>query len=101
VRLIRLNLNVITGYSFYPFRIATLVGALSALAGWAGAVWVLCEKWLNPDLPLGYASGAVAFLLVSGLIFVMIGLLGEYVGRISLAVSQRPQVSVRKVIRSG
>jgi glycosyltransferase involved in cell wall biosynthesis len=100
VRLVRVNLNVITGYSFYPLRLSTLGGTGSALLGWFGAIWVMIEKWMDPGLPVGYASAAVAFLFVSGIVLMMIGLLGEYVGRIAMAVNQRPQVSVRKVARS-
>jgi glycosyltransferase involved in cell wall biosynthesis len=99
-RLIRLWLSAWLNFSILPLRIATLVGLLSALAG-VGAFAVVVWLWVNERGP-AYGWGWVmsAVLIFSGTQLVMLGLIGEYLGRMFLAVNQRPQAVVREVVSS-
>jgi hypothetical protein len=82
-----------------PLRVATFTGfGLSAL-GIVGSLWVALEA-LFYDTPPGWASLSVAVLLLSGVQLTMLGLIGEYLGRLYLTINRKPQTVVRTVTRS-
>ena len=98
-RLVRLWMNMFLNFSVMPLRAATLVGlGLSALGGLAGVI-VLAEAIVN-ETPPGWASLMAATLIVSGVQLVMLGLIGEYLGRLFLTINRKPQGIVRDVYRS-
>ena len=97
-RLIRLWLSAWLNFSILPLRVATLIGLLSAVAG-LGALVVVVWLWLTERGPAyGWGWVMAAVLIFSGTQLVMLGLIGEYLGRMFLAVNQRPQAVVREVI---
>jgi len=99
-RLIRLWLSAWLNFSLLPLRAATFLGLLTAAAGlaaFAGVVWL----WLidrGPAYGWGWVMATV--LVFSGTQLVMLGLIGEYVGRMFLTVNQRPQSVVREIVTS-
>jgi undecaprenyl-phosphate 4-deoxy-4-formamido-L-arabinose transferase len=100
-RLMRLWLSAWINFSVSPLRVATIAGALIALAGMIALFWVI---WLwsqsrGPQFGFGWLMAAL--LIFSGTQLVMLGLIGEYVGRMFFTVNQRPQAIVREVMRSG
>jgi undecaprenyl-phosphate 4-deoxy-4-formamido-L-arabinose transferase len=100
-RLVRLWLNLATSFSLAPLRIAVYAGiAMSALGG-IGAVATVGEALFMHDTPSGWASIMVALLLVSGVQSMILGVLGEYVGRTFLSANGKPQGTVRCIERSG
>ncbi len=96
-RLIRLWLNLATNFSILPLRFATMAGAAMAGLGFLLALVVVIEA-LFFYTPSGWASIMVLILLASGAQFMMLGLLGEYVGRAFLSANGKPQGVVREVI---
>jgi len=98
-RLMRLFFAMFFNFSVMPLRIATVGGALMALLGLCGFVAVIVEA-LGPGTPSGWASLMSATLLLSGVQLVMLGMLGEYLGRMFLAINGKPQFVVREVHRS-
>jgi glycosyltransferase involved in cell wall biosynthesis len=98
-RLVRLWLNLATSFSLAPLRLAVLAGALMAVAGAIGAVAVAIEALMSRT-PSGWASIAVIMLLVGGVQCLMLGIIGEYVGRTFLSANGKPQSAVRDVVRS-
>jgi len=94
-RLMRLWLRVAVNFSVMPLRLSLLLGAALGVAGLGASILVLIEYFLH-DLPLGYGSVMAAILVFSGAQLMMVGMLGEYVGRIYLTVSQRPQYTLRE-----
>ncbi|MBV9656314.1 MAG: glycosyltransferase family 2 protein [Acetobacteraceae bacterium] len=99
-RLVRLWLNLATSFSLAPLRIATFAGAAMALLGTIGAVLTIAEALLRGNTPSGWASTMTAILLVSGVQSMILGVLGEYVGRTFLSANGKPQGTVRSVERS-
>lgn len=95
-RLIRLWLSAWLNFSVVPLRLATLVGFLTAVAGLT-AFGLVFWLWLLDRGP-GYGWGWVmsAVLIFSGTQLVMLGLIGEYLGRMFLTMNQRPQSVVRE-----
>jgi glycosyltransferase involved in cell wall biosynthesis len=98
-RLIRLWLSMFVNFSVMPLRIATVTGfGLSAL-GLIGFVWVV-EAAVTSETPPGWASLTAATLLLLGVQLIMLGIIGEYLGRLYLTVNRKPQSTVRDVTRT-
>ncbi len=82
-------------FSVAPLRMATILGFLMSGVGLVGTVWTVAEA-LFSKTPRGWASLAVSVLLLSGVQLVVLGLLGEYLGRVYLTVNGKPQWSQGK-----
>ena len=84
-----------------PLRIATLVGLMSAGVGVLGMALVVWLWWHEVGPAYGWGSVMASVLIFSGTQLVMLGLIGEYLGRMFLSVNQRPQAVVREVLSGG
>lgn len=100
-RLLRLWLSTVVNFSVIPLRFATLLGLVMAAGGLAGLAVVFYLRYINQGPAFGWGSLMGALLVFSGTQLVMLGLIGEYVGRMFLSVNRRPQSIVRSVERSG
>jgi undecaprenyl-phosphate 4-deoxy-4-formamido-L-arabinose transferase len=100
-RLVRLWLSAWVNFSVLPLRIATVIGMIIAGAGVVAFVWLVCLWFRNIGPAYGFGWLMAALLIFSGTQLVMLGLIGEYVGRMFLTVNQRPQAVVREVVRGG
>jgi glycosyltransferase involved in cell wall biosynthesis len=100
-RLVRLWLSAWINFSILPLRVATVLGLFLATAGLAALVIVLVLWLRNIGPSYGFGWIMAALLVFSGTQLVLLGLIGEYVGRMFLTVNQRPQAIVRDVVRSG
>lgn len=99
-RLVRLWISTFVNFSVMPLRMATVLGLAMATAGF-GAIGLVFYWWLKEiGPPFGWGSLMAALLLFSGVQLVMLGLIGEYLGRMFLAVNRRPQSVLREVLRS-
>lgn len=94
--LIGLWINGFTAFSVKPLRAATFIGILCALVGFLAGLYVVYQKFLNPEIPVGYTSMLATLLFVGGMIMLLLGLIGEYVGRIYISINQSPQYVVRE-----
>jgi undecaprenyl-phosphate 4-deoxy-4-formamido-L-arabinose transferase len=99
-RLVRLWLSAWVNFSVLPLRVATLLGFVAAAGGIVALIWVAWLRFINQGPPYGWGWLMAALLIFSGTQLVMLGLIGEYVGRMFLAVNQRPQSVVRDVVRT-
>lgn len=100
-RLLRLWLSAWINFSVLPLRVATVIGLLIAFAGVAALAGVAWLWWRDIGPQSGWGWIMASLLIFSGAQLVMLGLIGEYVGRMFLAVNQRPQSVVREMRRSG
>ncbi|WP_407451583.1 glycosyltransferase family 2 protein [Fibrobacter sp.] len=94
--LIGLWINGFTAFSVKPLRAATFIGVICALVGFVAGLYVVYQKFLNPEIPVGYTSMLATLLFVGGMIMLLLGLIGEYVGRIYISINQSPQYVVRE-----
>ena len=94
--LIGLWINGFTAFSVKPLRAATFIGLLCALVGFAAGIFVVYKKLMFPEIPVGYTSMLATLLFVGGMIMLLLGLIGEYVGRIYISINQSPQYVVRE-----
>jgi undecaprenyl-phosphate 4-deoxy-4-formamido-L-arabinose transferase len=96
-KLVRIWLNMFVNFSVMPLRVSTLMGLAFSALGLLMAVLVVIEKLARPDVPIGWSSVVVAVVLFSGVQLVMLGLVGEYLGRLFLTNNQTPQYTIREV----
>ncbi len=99
-RLVRLWLSMFVNFSVMPLRISTITGFTLSVLGLAGAVWAAVSALFFEATPPGWASLTVAVMVLSGVQLLILGLIGEYLGRIYLTVNRKPQTVVRTVMRS-
>ncbi|MBA4372526.1 MAG: glycosyltransferase [Thermodesulfovibrio sp.] len=90
VKLFRLAFNAITSFSVVPLRLATYLGILSSGVGFCYALYFLYKKIFLGIPVLGYASIIVAVLFVGGVQLLILGIIGEYLGRVYQEVQARP-----------
>ena len=98
LKLIKLFSNVAFNFSTKPLRIISIIGFFLSLTSFIFGAYVLIEKFVNPNLPLGYASLVSIILFFSGVQLLLIGLLGEYLGKVLSVVNKEPQYSIDLVI---
>jgi undecaprenyl-phosphate 4-deoxy-4-formamido-L-arabinose transferase len=99
-RLIRLWLSAWVNFSLLPLRLATMLGLILAMGG-VVALGVVFVAWLQGfGPPSGFGWLMTALLIFSGTQLLLLGLIGEYVGRMFLTVNRKPQSVIREVVSS-
>lgn len=96
--LFTLWLNGFTAFSVKPLRISSFIGFLFAIFGFLYGILVIYNRFTNPDIPLGYSSLISAIIFIGGMIMIMLGLIGEYIGRIYISINKSPQYVIREKI---
>lgn len=97
MKLINLWMNGFTAFSVKPLRFATFCGGISAAVGFIFGIVMIIRKLLNPDILLGYASTITVILFIGGMLMLMLGIMGEYIGRIYICMNKAPQYVVKEV----
>ncbi len=97
-KLLGLWFNGFTAFSVKPLRIATAIGAVSAVVGFLYGAFTIIKRLVNPDVPMGFSSTMSAIVFFGGMIMLMLGLIGEYVGRIYISLNNSPQYVIRETI---
>ena len=97
-KLISLWFNGFTAFSVQPLRIATAIGACSAVAGFLYGIYTIVKRLINPDVPMGFSSTMAAIVFFGGMIMLMLGMIGEYIGRIYISLNNSPQYVIREKI---
>ncbi|MGN0665676.1 MAG: glycosyltransferase, partial [Huintestinicola sp.] len=98
MRSLGLWINGFTAFSVKPLRVATLMGMIIAVIGIIYGIIIIVRKLLNPDMLMGYSSTMSAILFIGGMIMLMLGLIGEYIGRIYICINNSPQYVIREII---
>lgn len=95
-KLLRLWFNGFTAFSVKPLRIATVMGMLFSVVGFLFAVVVVVRKIILLDrIDAGWSSIMAIVLLLDGILMMMLGLVGEYVGRMYMTMNKSPQYVIR------
>jgi undecaprenyl-phosphate 4-deoxy-4-formamido-L-arabinose transferase len=98
--LIRLNFDLMTGFSLIPLQLFSMLGiTISALSGLLVVLLVLRRLIIGPEAEGLFTLFAIAFFLI-GITLFGIGLLGEYIGRIYQQVRHRPRYLIEAVLES-
>jgi undecaprenyl-phosphate 4-deoxy-4-formamido-L-arabinose transferase len=99
-KLLGLWFNGFTAFSILPLRIATVVGSIFAGVGFVYGIYTIIKKFVNPDVPLGFSSLMAAVVFIGGMVMIMLGLIGEYIGRIYISINNSPQYVIRQEINN-
>ena len=97
-KLLGLWFNGFTAFSEKPLRIATAVGMLCAAAGFLYGLYTIVKKLVNPLVPIGFSSLMAAIMFIGGMLMLMLGLVGEYIGRMYICMNNAPQYVVREMV---
>ena len=97
-KLVSLWANGVTAFSIKPLRFANYLGWLIALFGFIFAIVTVFRKLFNPNIEAGWSSTIAVLLVLGGVIIALIGVVGEYIGRIYLSINRCPQYVVRNRI---
>ena len=100
-KLLGLWFNGFTAFSTKPLRIATFSGTILAIGGFLFGIYTIIRKFVNPLAPMGYPALMTAVLFIGGMILVVLGLIGEYVGRMYICMNHSPQFVVRDILPAG
>lgn len=95
-KLISLWVNGFTAFSVRPLRIATYVGLFVACLGILYMLYAIINKATNPEAPLGWTSIIIVTLIVGGMILFVLGMIGEYIGRIYMCINESPQYVIKE-----
>lgn len=97
-RLIRLNFDLVTGFSLVPLQMFSMVGIGIAALSFLFVVFLVIRRLIvGPEAEGVFTLFAIVFLLI-GIVLFGIGLLGEYVGRIYMQVRDRPKFLIAAVV---
>ena len=85
-------------YSVIPLRVSTFFGVAFSGVGFVAALVVLIKKLLDPSIAVGWSSLMCVMLILAGIIFLMLGIIGEYIGKAILTISKTPQYVIRDIV---
>ncbi len=95
IKLMGLWLNGFTAFSVKPLRMASLLGIFSAFGGFLVGISTVIRKLLNPNILMGYSSLLAAIFFIGGVLMMLLGVIGEYVGRIYISLNNAPQYVIK------
>jgi glycosyltransferase involved in cell wall biosynthesis len=99
-RLIRLWLNMFLNFSIKPLRLSIYVGLLTSCLSVVALVAILIDRlWITPNVTLGIPTVLGTIVLLAGIQLMILGLVGEYLGRLYLDQTGTPQYVIRYVKR--
>ena len=100
-KLLALWMNGFTSFSVKPLRMATYCGAVIALLGFLYALVIVIRYFTVHLAPMGWSSTTALILIVGGVNLLLLGLVGEYVGRVFMCVNATPQYVEREYLPAG
>lgn len=95
-KLLSLWMNGFTAFSEKPLRIATIMGMIISFIGFLYGIYVIVRKIVNPTIQLGYSSMMAVLLFSAGMIMLLLGIIGEYIGRIYICINNAPQYVINE-----
>lgn len=101
IKSLKLWLNGFTAFSVKPLRVSTILGAICAFLGFVFGIIMIIRKLMNPDILMGYSSLMAVLLFIGGMIMMMLGMIGEYIGRIYICINNSPQYVIRETVNIG
>lgn len=97
-KLMGLWFNGFTAFSVKPLRMATIAGCICAALGFGYGLYTIVKRLVNPMVPDGFSSLMAALMFIGGMLMIMMGLIGEYIGRIYISLNNAPQFVIREML---
>ena len=98
-KLLSLWFNGFTAFSVKPLRVATVSGAVCAFIGFLYGIYTIIKKiFINPPgLVTGFSALMSVLVFMGGMLMLMMGLVGEYMGRMYISMNNSPQFVIREM----
>lgn len=95
-KMLKLAINAITGFSYFPLQVATFIGFIAAGIAILAIPFVIYMRMTGSQAFLGQATTLIAVLFLGGVQLISLGILGEYIGRLYDEAKGRPLYIVRE-----
>ncbi len=99
IKCLKVWMNGFIAFSVKPLRFSAVMGTLVACLGFLYGIYVVIQALLSREPVEGWSSMMTAILLLGGIILMMLGLLGEYIGRMNINLNNTPQYIIRDIHR--
>lgn len=99
-KLISLWMNGFTAFSIIPLRLASIAGIVSAFIGFIYGIFIVIRKLLSSNIVAGWSSTVAIMLFMFGITLCVLGMIGEYLGRIYICINNSPQYIVKEIVQS-
>lgn len=96
-KLIALWLNGFTAFSIVPLRVASYIGVFSAAVGFIYGLIIIIRKILFDNIATGWGSTLSVMLFMFGITLCVLGMIGEYIGRIYICINNTPQYVIKDI----
>lgn len=97
-KLVAVWMNGFTAFSIKPLRLATYLGFFTAAIGLIGCIVTVIHKVVRPEIAVGWSSIICTILMMGGINLIVLGLIGEYLGRMYMSQNRTPQYVIRERI---
>ncbi|MCL2426648.1 MAG: glycosyltransferase family 2 protein [Oscillospiraceae bacterium] len=91
-------MDAITSFSYKPLKLATFAGFLISFVSFLYILYVIYEYFFTDRTVAGWASTIAAILFTQGIVLMILGLMGEYIGRIYTELQNRPNYIIQEII---
>lgn len=95
-KMLKLAVDGITSFSIIPLRIASYLGLICAFFGFLGVLWAIIVRFLPSYTFTGWATIVVTILFLGGVQLLVLGVIGEYIGRIYMEAQKRPLYIIKE-----
>ena len=99
-KLLSLWMNGFTAFSVTPLRVSTYSGFVLAFIGFIYGIYTIIKHFVVGKAPMGYASMMSALMFIGGMILLMLGMVGEYIGRMYIGNNNAPQYVIRNTTQT-
>ncbi|MCQ2284773.1 MAG: glycosyltransferase family 2 protein [Bacteroidales bacterium] len=99
-KLLHLWMNGFTAFSIKPLQFSTFLGVFFAVVGFIYAAVIAVQRIMGVISVAGWSSIIALMLIIGGCILMMLGLIGEYLGRIYICINNSPQYVVKEITGS-
>jgi len=97
-KMISFAMDAITSFSNKPLKFATLIGIIISILSFLYILYVIYQVFFTDQTITGWASTIAAILFTQGIVLMLLGLMGEYIGRIYTEIQNRPNFIVQEII---
>ena len=96
-KMLNLWINGFTAFSIKSLRISTVAGVITAAIGFLYGLYIVVDKiFIHSEILPGYSSLMAVMLFIGGMIMLMLGMIGEYLGRIYICINKSPQFVIKE-----
>jgi len=98
-KMISFAMDAITSFSYKPLKLATMLGFSISVFSFLYILYVFYQRYFTDRTIAGWASTIAAVLFTQGIVLMILGLMGEYIGRIYTELQNRPTYIIQEIIQ--